>query len=166
MRQYVRNIIIYLAALFAIIAFIALFANSLKIYDSINGTWINYRVNAYLGEKSGGYVVYKGTIIPVFGFVIPLVIAIFLIVESFKQKWSANLKVINTVLAIILFLCVLCVLLTKELFLSINYFGESNLLRNGAGPIVSAISSACGAILLLFATWLPFKTDIKFIERE
>lgn len=165
MRQYLRNIIIYLAALFAIIAFIALFANSLEIYDSINDSWVNYKVNAYLGEKTSDYVVYKGTIIPVFGFTIPLVIAIVLIVESFKQKWSANLKVLNTVFAIILFLCVLCVLLTKELFLSINFFNESELLRNGAGPTVSAIASTCGAILLLFATWLPFKSDIKFIER-
>ena len=165
MRQYVRNIIIYLAALFAIIAFIALFANSLEIYDTINHSWVNYKVNAYVGEKTKDYVVYKGAIVPIFGFVIPLVIAIILIVESFKRKWSGNLKVINTVLAVILFLCVLCVLLTKEVFLSVNALGESEILRNGAGPTVSAIASTCGAILLLFATWLPFKTDIKFIER-
>ena len=103
---------------------------------------------------------------PVFGFVIPLVISILLIVESFKKSWSGNLKIINTVCAVILFLCVVCVLLTKELFLSINGLGESSSLRNGVGPTASAIASTCGGILLLFATWLPFKTDIKFIDRQ
>ena len=166
MRQYVRNIIIYLAALFAIIAFISLFANSIKIYDAINDSWVNYKVNAYLGEEVEGVSVYKGSIIPIFGFVIPLIIAIVLIVESFKQKWSGSLKVLNTVLAIILCLCSICVLLTKELFLSVNNLGESTILRNGSGPILSSIASLCGAILLLFAIWLPFKSDIKFIERH
>lgn len=166
MRQYVRNILIYLAALLAIIAFVALFADSLQIYDSIRGTWTNYKVNAYLGEKSSTYVIYNGSILPVFGFVIPLLIAIILIVESFKQKWSGSLKIMNTVFTIILFLCAIMVLLTKELFLSVNILGESNSLRNGVGPVLSAVVSSCGAILLLFATWLPFKSDIKFIERN
>lgn len=161
MRQYVRNILIYLVALLAIIAFIAFFANALEIHDSVRDVWTAYKVKAYLGEKN----IYKGTIIPIFGFTLPLLISIILIVESFKKSWSGNLKIINTVLAIILFLCVLCVLLTKELFLSANNLGESVVLRNGAGPIVSAIASTCGGILLLFATWLPFKTDIKFIDR-
>ena len=161
MRQYARNILIYLVALLAIIAFIALFANSLEIYDSVRDSWVAYKVKAYLGEEN----IYKGTIIPIFGFVLPLLISVVLIVESFKKSWSGNLKVINTALAIILFLCVLCVLLTKELFLSANNLGESVDIRNGAGPIVSAVSSMCGAILLLFATWLPFKSDIKFIDR-
>lgn len=161
MRQYVRNILIYLVALLAIISFISMFSTSLFIYDSVKGSWSVYKVNAYVGEKG----VYKGTIIPIFGFVLPLVISIVLIVESFKKSWSGNLKVINTVLAVILFLCVLCVLLTKELFLSINGLGDTEILRNGSGPVVSAVTSFCGGILLLFASWLPFKTDIKFIDR-
>lgn len=166
MRQYVRNIIIYLVALFGIVAFIALFANAIQIYDTLKGSWSPYKVNAYLGEKSASGVVYKGTILPVFGFVLPLVIAIVLIVESFKKSWSGSLKALNTSFAIILFFCVLAVLLTKELFLSINGFGQTQNLRNGVGPTVSAISSFAGGILLLFATWLPFKTDIKFIDRQ
>ena len=166
MRQYVRNILIYLVALLAIIAFIALFANALEIYDSVKDTWVTYKVNAYLGEETSVGVIYKGAIVPIFGFVLPLVISIILIVESFKKSWSGNLKVINSVLAIILFLCVLCVLLTKELFLSVNGMGESETVRNGSGPTVSAIASTCGGILLLFATWLPFKSDIKFIDRQ
>ncbi len=166
MRQYLRNILIYLAALFAIVAFVGLFANSLEIYDSVNRTWITYKVNAYLGEKSETYQVYKGTIIPIFGFVLPLAIAIILIVESFKKSWSGNLKLINTALAVILFLCVLCVLLTKELFLTVNHLGETEVLRNGTGPKLAAIASCVGGVLLLLATWLPFKGDIKFIERQ
>lgn len=161
MRQYVRNIFIYLVALLAIISFISMFSSALYIYDSIKGTWAIYKVKAYIGEQG----VYKGSILPVFGFVLPLVIAIVLIVESFKKSWSGNLKVINTILAIILFLCVLLVLLTKELFLSVNGFGDTVILKNGSGPIVSAITSFCGGILLLLASWLPFKTDIKFIDR-
>ena len=161
MRQYVRNILIYLVALLAIIAFISLFANAIEIYDSVRDSWVTYKVNAYLGKDG----VYKGSIIPVFGFVLPLAIAVILIVESFQKSWNGKLKVINTILAIILLLCILCVLLTKELFLSANWLGESTVLRNGQGPVVSAISSFIGAILLLLATWLPFKTDIKFIER-
>ncbi len=167
MRQYARNILIYLVALLAIIAFISLFSNSLSNYDSVRDSWSAYKVNAYIGEKTEtGAVIYKGTIIPVFGFVLPLAIAIVLFLESFKKSWSGSLKVLNTALAVILFLCVLCVLLTKELFLSINGLGESTTLRNGAGPIVSAISSSIAGILLLFATWLPFKSDIKFIDRK
>ncbi|MBQ0008928.1 MAG: hypothetical protein KBS97_01460, partial [Firmicutes bacterium] len=161
MRQYVRNILIYLVALLAIIAFIALFANSLEFYDSVKQTWITYKVNSYIGKEG----VCKGTIIPVFGFALPLLIAVILIVESFKKSWSGNLKVINTILAIILALCAVCVLLTKELFLSVNNLGETTNMRNGAGPVLSAISSIIGSILLLLATWLPFKTDIKFIDR-
>ena len=161
MRQYVRNILIYLVALFAIIAFIALFSNAIEIYDSVRDSWVTYKVNAYIGKES----IYKGSIVPVFGFALPLLIAVILIVESFKKSWSGNLKIINTVLAIILALCAVCVLLTKELFLSANNLGESTALRNGSGPILSAIASFIGSLLLLFATWLPFKTDIKFIER-
>ena len=161
MRQYVRNILIYLVALLAIIAFIALFADAIEIYDSIRDTWVTYNVNAYIGKEG----IYKGSIVPAFGFSLPLLIAIILIVESFKKSWSGKLKIINTILAIILALCAVCVLLTKELFLSANGLGESTVLRNGMGPIVSSLSSIVGAILLLLVTWLPFKTDIKFIER-
>ena len=161
MKQYFRNILIYLVALLAIIAFIALFADAIEIYDSIRDSWVTYKVNAYIGKDG----IYKGAIIPISGFVIPLVIAVILIVESFQKSWNSKLKVINTILGIILLLCTLCVLLTKELFLSANSLGESTILRNGQGPIISAISSSIGAILLLLATWLPFKIDMKFIER-
>lgn len=165
MKQYVRNILIYSVALLAILAFIMLFSNSLQIYDSINDSWVEYNVNAYTGDSINGQSIYKGSIIPVFGFVLPLAISIALIVESFKKSWLASIKIINTVSAIILFLCVLAVLLTKELFLTVNELGETNYLRNGTGPVISALASGCAGIILLFATWLPFKTDIKFIER-
>lgn len=165
MRQYVRNILIYLVALFAIVAFIGLFANAIEIYDPLKDSWSPYKVSAYLGEKSDSGLTYKGTILPVFGFVIPLLIAIVLIVESFKKSWSSHLKVLNTTLAIILFLCVLMALLTKELFLNINELGQTTVLRNGIGPQICAISSTIGGNLLLLATWLPFKSDIKFIDR-
>lgn len=165
MRQYIRNILIYLVALLAIIAFMCLFYNALEIYDSVKDSWVTYKVNAYMGDKGVIGSTYRGTIVPVFGFVLPLIIAIILVVQSFKKSWSGKLKVINTVMAVILFICVVVVLLTKELFLSINSLGESVYLRNGAGPVCSAISSFIAGILLLFATWLPFKTDIKFIDR-
>lgn len=166
MKQYVRNILIYSVALLAILAFIMLFSNSLKFYDSINDSWVEYKVNAYTGDNINGETIYKGSIIPIFGFVLPLAISIALIVESFKKSWLSGIKVINTVLAVLLFLCVLAVLLTKELFLTVNDLGTTNLLKNGTGPVISAIASACAGIILLFATWLPFKSDIKFIERD
>ena len=101
-----------------------------------------------------------------FGFILPFVVSVFLIVESFKKSWSGNLKIINTVVAVILFLCALLVLLTKEMFLLSNNLGETEYLRNGSGPVVSAIASSCGGVMLLFATWLPFKEDMKFIDRN
>ena len=165
MRQYIRNILTYLVALFGIVAFIGLFSDAIEMYDPLKDTWTPYNVNAYLGEKTKTGLIYKGTILPIFGFVLPLVIAIILIVESFKNSWSGYLKALNTILAIILLLCVLAVLLTKEMFLSVNNLGETANLRNGLGPKICAISSTIGAILLLFATWLPFKSDFKFIEK-
>ncbi len=166
MRQYVRNILIYLVALLCIICFIGLFANSLQIYDEINQDWVPYSVNAYIGEKVNGAKAYSGSIIPIFGFVFPLAIAIVLIVESFKKSWSGYLKAINTGFAVILFLCVIDVLLTKEQFLNVNGLGETLIIRNGAGPRMCAFCAMFGCILLLFASWLPFKNDIKFIDRQ
>lgn len=166
MRQYVRNILIYLVALLGIICFIGLFVNSLEIFDQINNEWIPYKVNAFIGDKIDKQSVYNGSILPVFGFVLPMAIAIVLIVESFKKSWSGYLKIINTVFAVILFLCVLVVLLTKELFLNVNGLNQTLIIRNGAGPRMCAVCAFIGAIVLLFATWLPFKSDIKFIDRQ
>lgn len=166
MRQYIRNILIYLAALLCILSFISIFSNAIDIFDNLKHSWSSYKVNAYLGDKKNGQMAYKGTIIPVFGFVIPLIISIILIIESFKKSWSSYLKAINTVLGVILFICAILVLLTKELFLGINNLGETVILRNGIGPTLSAVLSILGMILLLFGTWLPFKSEIKFIERK
>lgn len=167
MRQYVRNILIYLVALLCIIAFIALFSNSLEIFDEVKGTWNIYKVNAYLGYKTTtSGVIYKGATGPIFGYIIPLLIGIVLIVESFKKSWSGYLKVMNTVFAVILFFCVLFVLLTKEIFLDTNSLGQTPIIRNGVGPRLCAASVAIGAIILLFATWFPWKADLHFIDRE
>lgn len=166
MRQYVKNILLYVAALLCLVAFIGLFANSLEIYDRIKDTWSVFKVEAYLGEKIDNLQVYKGTIAPIFGFVLPLVIGIFLIVQSFRHRWSGYINLINTISSIVLFLCALLVLLTKELFLSVNNLGESVIIRNSNGPILAAICCCAAGILLMFTTWFPLKQDMKFIEKH
>lgn len=166
MRQYSKNIILYIVALLGLLAFLLMFANSLQIYDSLKDTWVSFKVNAYLGDKAGDVTIYKGATLPIFGFVIPFLIAILLIVESFRHRWSGNIKVINTLAGILLFLCAIVVLLTKELFLSVNELGTTFLLRNGFGPIASAILSTISGAALLFVTWFPLKQDMQFIEKE
>ena len=106
-----------------------------------------------------------GATLPIFGFVIPLLIAILLIVESFQHSWQKHLALINTLFAIALFICAIMVLLTKEIYLSENKLGDTALIRNGSGPIFSAVCSTLGACVLLFTTYFPLKGDIKFIEK-
>ena len=166
MKKYMNNILIYIAALLGIIAFIGLFASPLQTYNSIKGTWSAYNVKAYLGETTNGVVVYKGTIAPIFGFVFPFLMAIVLIIESFRPAWNAKLAAINTVFALLFFASAVLVLLTKELFLSANNFGDTTVLRNGGGPVSSAICSGAAGVILLFVAWAPRKRkEIDFIEK-
>ena len=165
-----NNILIYIAALFGIVAFIGLFASPLQSFNSIKGTWSAYTVKAYLGETSKttgeSIVVYKGTIAPIFGFILPFLMAIVLIIESFRPAWNAKLAVINTVLALFFFASAVLVLLTKELFLAANGLGDTAFIRNGGGPVSSAICSTTAGIILLIVTWMPRKKkDIDFIEK-
>lgn len=161
MKTYVKNILLYLVALLGLLAFIALFSNPLQSYDEIKGTWSIITLRAYLGDN----VSYKGAGLPVVGFVIPLVLAIVVIIESFKSKWLARLKVINTFIAVLFFISAVLVLLTKECFLSVNDLGETQLLRNGGGPIFSAVCSSLAGALCLFVSWFPSKSSIQFIEK-
>lgn len=165
MKRYVKNVLIYLAALFGIVAFLTIFSSPLKIYDSIKDTWYNYPVRTYLGKSSQNINVYKGAVMPIFGFVLPLIMSIVLIVESFQPSWSKSIAVLNTVLAVIYFICAIFVLLTKELFLSVNSLGDYLYVKNGGGPIASAILSTLAGIVLLFVSWCPSDKDIDFIEK-
>lgn len=165
MRPYVKNILLYIAALLGLLAFIALFSNALQSYDSVKDSWSSCNVRAYLGESIGNEQVYKGAVLPIFGFIIPLLIAIALIIESFHPSWLKNIKVINTIFAVLFFTSAILVLLTKEVFLDANELGDTTLLRNGSGPIFSACCSSVAAILVLLVTWVPSTTTIKFIEK-
>lgn len=171
MKKYFNNILIYIAALLGIIAFIGLFASPLQSFNSIKGTWSAYSVKAYLGETTKNaagetIVVYKGTIGPIFGFIIPLLMAIVLIIESFRPAWSAKIAVINTIFAFLFFGCAVLVLLTKELFLGANNLGDTTTIRNGGGPVSSAICSGIAGVILLVVSWMPRKRkEIDFIEK-
>ena len=165
MKNYLSNILIYLAALLGIVAFVSLFATPLQSYNEIQGTWTSYNVKAYLGETSAGVQIYKGSFIPVIGFIVPFLMSIFLIIESFKPELGGRLSFINTIFAIFYFLSAVLVLLTKEMFLSVNNFGETLFIRNGAGPIASAVCSFVAGMILLFVAWFPFKKKIDFIEK-
>ena len=160
MKNYARNILIYIAALLGIFAFIGLFGTPLQKFDEIKEVWAAYNVKVYLGEAS-----VNGSIIPIFGFVIPLLMAIFLIIESFRPDLNARLAAINTIFAIFFFLSAVVVLLTKEQFLSNNGFGETLLIRNGIGPISSAICSGLAGVILLVVTWVPGRKKIDFIDK-
>lgn len=164
MRSYVKNILLYLVALLGILCFISMFSTSLEIYDSVKGTWNTYNVHPYLGESYNGQTIYKGTLLPVFGYIIPLILAILLIVESFKKSWKKNIKVINTIFAILFLFSALFTLLTKELFLKANGYDQSLIIRNGSGPIFAAVCSLVAAVLLLVVSWIPLKGEIQFIE--
>ena len=165
MKKYLSNILIYLAALLGIVAFISLFATPLQSYNEIQGTWATYNVKAYLGEKSAGVQIYNGSFLPVIGFIIPFLMSIFLIIESFKPELSGRLAIINTIFAILYFISAVLVLLTKEMFLSANDFGETVYIRNGVGPISSAICSFTAGVILLFVAWMPSRKKIDFIEK-
>ena len=165
MKRYLSNILIYIAALFGIVAFTGLFASPLSILDQIKGTWSSYNVKAYLGEVQNGVKVYKGTFTPVIGFLLPFVMSIFLIIESFRPKLRPKLKIINTLLSILYFASAVLVLLTKELWLTINNYGDALIIRNGVGPIMSAILSTLSGILLTIVTWVPGQKEIDFIDK-
>lgn len=166
MKNYLNNILIYLAALLGIVAFVTLFATPLQSYNEIQGTWTSYNVKAYLGETSAGVKVYNGSFLPVIGFIVPFLMSIFLIIESFKPELGGRLAAINTIFAILYFFSAVLVLLTKEMFLAVNNFGETTFIRNGAGPISSAVCSFSAGIILLFVAWMPGrKKDIDFIEK-
>ena len=155
-----------MAALCGIIAFVGLFSSPLQIHNAIDNTWSIYNVKAYLGEVNDGVTVYKGTIGPIFGFILPLVMAIFLILESFRPKLNSKLTAINTMFAVLFFLSAVVVLLTKELFLRINELGDSVDIRNGTGPILSACCSTVAGIILLIVCWVPGITGIDFIQKQ
>ena len=169
MKNYLSNILIYIAALCGIIAFAGLFATPLMIQDTIKGTWSAYNIKVYLGEKetinSEVIEISKGTWFPIIGYVLPLLMSIFLIVESFKPSLDSKLAIINTVLAILYFFCAVSVLLTKELWLMKNDKGEVDIVRNGLGPIMSGTLSFLAGVILLIVTWMPGRKKIDYIEK-
>ena len=162
MKNYLSNVLIYVAALCGIISFIGIFASPLQIYSEVSKTWSAYNIRAYLGDSASG--VYKGTFYPIFGYFLPFLMAIFLIIESFKPSLDNRLTVINTVFAILYFASAVLVLLTKELWLQANDFGDAIVIRNGAGPIMSAVLSTLAGIILLIVTYVPGRKKIDYIE--
>lgn len=164
LKRYVKNILVYLVALFGLIAFLGMFTTSLQIYDGARHVWVNYKANPLFGYSYNENIVYHGAAIPVIGFILPLVIGVVLVIESFKPQWGPRLSVLNTVFSILLMLCSIMVLLTKELYLVNNGLGSTSLLRNGIGPILAACCSFVGAIILLVVTWMPSSRKIEFID--
>ena len=162
MKNYISNVLIYIAALCGIIAFIGIFASPLQSYSEISKTWSAYNVSAYLGNSNSG--AYKGTVFPIFGYLLPFLMSIFLIIESFKPSLDNRLTIINTILAILYFASAVLVLLTKELWLRANDLGDTLLIRNGTGPIMSAVLSFLAGIILLVVTWVPGRKRIDYIE--
>ena len=163
MKKYMSNVLIYVAALCGIIAFIGLFASPLQIINE-HEKWSAYNVGVYFGDPKAN--VYKGVVLPVFGYILPFLMSIFLIVESFKPQLDRHLTIINTILAILYFASAVLVLLTKELWLQKNGFGETTLIRNGAGPIMAAILSCAAGIILLIVTWVPSRKQIDYIDSK
>lgn len=163
MKKYMSNVLIYVAALCGIIAFIGLFASPLQIQNE-HGGWSAYNLGVYFGDTKGS--VYKGVVLPIFGYIVPLLMSIFLIVESFKPQLDNRLTIINTFLAILYFASAILVLLTKELWLVKNDFGEMVSIRNGAGPIMAAILSFLAGVLLLIVTWVPSRKKIDYIDSK
>ena len=162
MKTYVKNFLCYLVALFGLLGFISLFSSSLEIYDELKDSWMIFKVKAYVGTSSNGY---KGNVFPIFGYILPLVCGLVLIIESFQPSWGKNIHLINTFMALIFFFSAVLVLLTKELFLSANKLGEFVNIRNGKGPIFCAVCSTVAGSLLLFVTYFPSQTKIEFIEK-
>ena len=163
MKKYMSNVLIYVAALCGIIAFIGLFASPLQIRNE-HGGWSAYNLAVYLGDTKGK--VYKGVVLPIFGYIIPLLLSIFLIIESFKPALNNRITIINTLLAILYFASSVLVLLTKEQWLKVNDFGDSLAIRNGAGPIMTAILSCLAGILLLIVTWVPSRKQLDYIDTK
>ena len=163
MKKYMSNVLIYIAALCGILAFVGLFASPLQIVNE-HGGWSAYNIAVYLGDTKGS--VYKGVMLPIFGYIIPFLVSIFLIIESFKPELDNRLTVINTFLAIIYFASAVLVLLTKELWLKANDLGETTIIRNGAGPLMAAILSSLAGILLLIVTWVPSRKQIDYIDTK
>ena len=157
------NVLIYVAALCGIIAFIGLFASPLQILNE-HGGWSAYNVSVYFGDPKSN--VYKGVALPVFGYILPFLMSIFLIIESFKPQLDNRLSIINTILAILYFASAILVLLTKELWLVKNNAGEMVEIRNGAGPIMAAILSCMAGIILLIVTWAPGRKQIDYIDSK
>ena len=166
MKKYASNILIYIAALFGIIAFIGVFASPLQSYNEIKDAWVAYKVKAYIGEVSQGTTVYNGNFFPAIGYIVPFVLSIFLIIESFKPSLRERIAAINTIFAILYFLSAVLVLLTKELFLNANSFGDTLLIRNGVGPILGAVCSSLAGVILLVVTWMPGQKPVDFIVKE
>ena len=162
-RKYFSNVLIYVAALCGIIAFIGLFASPLQIQNE-HGGWSAYNVGVYFGDPKAS--VYKGVALPIFGYIVPFLMSIFLIVESFKPSLDNRITIINTLLAILYFASAVVVLLTKELWLQANGFGETTYIRNGAGPIMAAILSFLAGALLLIVTWVPSRKIIDYIDSK
>ena len=163
MRKYMSNVLIYVAALCGIIAFIGLFASPLQIQNE-HGGWSAYNVGVYFGDTKGS--VYKGVFLPILGYIFPFLMSIFLIIESFKPELNNRITIINTLLAILYFLSAVVVLLTKELWLQKNGFGEMTEIRNGAGPLMASILSFCAGTLLLIVTWVPSRKQIDYIDSK
>lgn len=163
MKNYISNVLIYVAALCGIIAFIGLFASPLQSFNDIQKTWSAYNVSAYFGDLKNG--AYKGAILPIFGYILPLLMSIFLIIESFKPSLDNRLTVINTILAVLFIISAVLVLLTKELWLQANHLGETTLIRNGTGPIMASILSTVAGIILLIVTYSRINKRIDYIEK-
>lgn len=161
MKNYFSNILIYIAALCGIIAFAGLFATPLMIQDTIKGTWSAYNLKVYIGDNGVPY----GTWFPIIGYVLPLLMSIFLIVESFKPSLDSKLAVINTILALLYFFSAVSVLLTKELWLNANHYEDVGIIRNGLGPIMSGVLSFLAGVILLIVTWMPGRKKIDYIEK-
>ena len=163
MKKYMSNVLIYVAALCGIIAFIGLFASPLQIYNEHHG-WSAYNVGVYFGDPKAS--VYKGVFLPVLGYILPFLMSIFLIIESFKPSLDNRITIINTILAILYFASAVLVLLTKELWLQANGFGESVEIRNGGGPIMASILSFAAGVILLIVTWVPSRKNLDYIDSK
>ena len=165
MKTYVKNILCYLVALLGLLAFIAMFSTPLETYDEVKEVWYAYRVKAYVGEAVNNIKIYNGSALPIVGFITPLICGLILIIESFQPSWGKKASVINTIMVVLFFVSSILVLLTKELFLNANNLGENINIRNGTGPVFSAICSALSGLILLFVTYFPSKSQMEYIQK-
>lgn len=165
MKTYVKNILCYLVALLGLLAFIAMFSTPLETYDGVKGIWYAYKVKAYTGETANNVKLYHGSAVPLIGFITPLICGLVLIIESFQPSWGKKSSIINTIMVVLFFFSAILVLLTKELFLNANELGEYLKIRNGTGPVFSAICSAIAGLILLFVTYFPSKSQMEYIQK-